>query len=72
MKVLDLKDFNNWLYAERNEQGLTQAQVERLCGVSHVMISNYENGADIRISTLIKLLGALGYDTKIMIRRRTK
>ena len=69
MQVIDLKEFGEWLYKERDSRGIRQTDIEKACGISHVMISKYENGANIRIDSLIKVLGALGYDTKIMVRR---
>lgn len=70
MQVIDLKKFGEWLYKERDSRGIRQTDIEKACGISHVMISKYENGANIRIDSLIKVLDALGYDTKIMIRRK--
>ena len=70
MQVIDLKEFGEWLYKERDSRGIRQMDIEKACGISHVMISKYENGANIRIDSLIKVLEALGYDTKIMVRRK--
>lgn len=70
MQLLDLKKFNQWLYDERDAQEVSQNQLEKASGISHVMISKYENGADIRLSNMVRLLDALGYDTVVMIRRK--
>lgn len=69
--VVDLRQFREWFYEERTKQGLSQMDVERASGISHVQICNYEKGADIRISNLTKLLGALGYEAKITLRRKS-
>jgi len=69
--TLDLTRFKDWFSEERTRQGLSQMDVERASGISHVQICNYEKGADIRISNLAKLLGALGYEVKITLRRKS-
>ena len=71
MKVIDLKEFGEWLYKERDSREIRQMDIEKASGISHVMISKYENGANIRVDNLIRILDALGYDSQIMIRRRT-
>lgn len=68
--TVDLNQFGKWLLDERQRRKIRQMQIEKACGVSHVMISNYENGADIRISTLTKILDALDYEPVITIRRK--
>lgn len=68
--TVDLNQFGKWLLDERQRREIRQMQIEKACGVSHVMISNYENGADIRISTLTKILDALDYEPVITIRRK--
>lgn len=68
--IVDLNQFGKWLLDERQRREIRQMQIEKACGVSHVMISNYENGADIRISTLTKILDALDYEPVITIRRK--
>lgn len=69
---IDLKKFGEWLFHERDSRQIRQMQIEKACGVSHVMISNYENGADIRLSTMVKILDALGYEPVITVRRKQK
>lgn len=71
MQVIDLKKFGEWLYKERDSRDIRQMDIEKASGISHVMISKYENGANIRVDNLIRILDALGYDSQIMIRRRT-
>lgn len=45
----------------RQEQGLTQKQLEQLSGVKQPIIARMETGANIpRLSTIIKLLVPLG------------
>lgn len=68
--VVDLRQFREWFYEERTKQGLSQMDVERASGISHVQICNYEKGADIRITNLVKILKALGYDATITLRRK--
>jgi transcriptional regulator with XRE-family HTH domain len=68
--VVDLARFGEWLYNERKSRDIRQTQIEDACGVSHVMISKYENGADIRVSTLSKILDALDYEPVVIIRRK--
>lgn len=72
MQVIDLKRFGEWLYKERDSRGIKQMDIENACGISHVMISKYENGADIRVSTLSKILDALDYEPVVIIRRKRK
>lgn len=68
--VVDLTRFKDWFSEERTRQGLSQMDVERASGISHVQICNYEKGADIRITNLVKILEALGYDATITLRRK--
>lgn len=70
--VVDLVKFGEWLLEERTRRGIRQMQIENASGVSHVMISKYENGADIRVSTLSKILDALDYEPVVIIRRKRK
>lgn len=70
--TVDLNQFGKWLLDERQRREIRQMQIEKACGVSHVMISKYENGADIRVSTLSKILDALDYEPIVIIRRKRK
>lgn len=70
--TVDLNQFGKWLLDERQRREIRQMQIEKACGVSHVMISKYENGADIRVSTLSKILDALDYEPVMIIRRKRK
>jgi transcriptional regulator with XRE-family HTH domain len=70
--VVDLAKFGEWLLEERTRRDIRQMQIENASGVSHVMISKYENGADIRVSTLSKILDALDYEPVVIIRRKRK
>lgn len=69
--VVDLTRFKDWFSEERTRQGLSQMDVERASGISHVQICNYEKGADIRITNLVKVLEVLGYDATITLRRKS-
>jgi transcriptional regulator with XRE-family HTH domain len=70
--TIDLTKFGEWLFNERQGRQIRQMQIEKASGVSHVMVSNYENGADIRLSTLTKILDALDYEPVITVRRKQK
>jgi transcriptional regulator with XRE-family HTH domain len=44
----------------RKRQGLSQAALGRLAGVPQSHVAKIESGADVRVSTLLRLLAALG------------
>ncbi len=54
----------------RKEQGLTQQDLADRLGVKKSYLSRIENGhADIRLSTLARVLGAIGFDLVAMPRK---
>lgn len=54
----------------RKEAGLTQAELAKLLGVSQPAISDLESQSDMQISTLKRVVKALGGDVKISITLR--
>ncbi len=55
-----LKELTTRLARYRMESGLTQAQLALQAGVSKRTIERIENGCDLQITTLVRLLGVLG------------
>jgi HTH-type transcriptional regulator, competence development regulator len=56
----ELEAFGDRLFAIRKEKGLSQADLESLCGVARTEISKIENGhKNIELTTIIKLARAL-------------
>ena len=43
----------------RHALGLTQADVARRAGIQQIQVSRFERGGDMRLSTLLRLVGAL-------------
>jgi len=56
----------------RNEQGMTQAKLAELTGISRATINAFENGrvSDIGLRKVIKLFDILGYELTTKPRSR--
>ena len=55
----------------RKEQGLSQANVAKLVGVTQSRIAQIESGvgtSNVTFDVLLSILGALGYDFKIVLK----
>lgn len=55
------------LWFLRVKGGLTQAQLAARCGISQARISRIEAGADMKWSTLKRLLASFGYQPALML-----
>ena len=56
----EMKELNKRFKQYRISLDITQEELSRKTGVSVYTIKNFERGSDIRVSTLEKLLNALG------------
>jgi DNA-binding XRE family transcriptional regulator len=54
------------LAAERERLGLSQSELARRLGVSGANLSRIERGADLRVSTLLDVARALGFEPMLV------
>ena len=54
---------------ERQRQGVSQGDLARRLGVSQANLSRIEHGADLRFSTLLDVVRALGMEPMIVPKR---
>ncbi len=54
------------LAAERERLSVSQSELARRLGVSGANLSRIEHGADLRVSTLIELARALGFEPMLV------
>lgn len=55
----NLEDARDFIRSERSNQDLDQAQLAERANVARQTIGNFENGGDIKLSTLFKLVRSL-------------
>lgn len=57
----------NQIIAAREEEGITQKELEKISGVKQPVISRMEKGTvDPQLSTILKILGSLGKTLKVV------
>jgi transcriptional regulator with XRE-family HTH domain len=54
------------LVSERHRQELTQEAVAGLAGLTQGSVSGVETGRDVRLSTLLSHVGALGFELTLV------
>ena len=66
----DVKNIGELLKSYRKERKITQEELANFSGLSRVGIVKLENNeSDIKLSTLIKIVGLLGLD--LVLKKRT-
>jgi len=63
--IYAIPDTGEALHAARREKGLTQNQIAESAAVKQATVSEAERGADLRVSTLQRIAGAL--DLRLML-----
>jgi HTH-type transcriptional regulator / antitoxin HipB len=60
------------LAAERRRQGISQGELARRLGVAQSNLSRIENGADLRVSTLLEIARVLQLEPMLVPKRSTR